>query len=84
MCTFIACREGEPGHEAISYIVRIVHPMHSYVFSFLGNSGLVYCGYLEGVDNRDVVAIKTCKGTKFEFNLNKQLLYFSHSSFTCK
>ena len=29
MCTFIACREGEPGYEAISYVC-IVRPTHTY------------------------------------------------------
>ena len=27
-----------------------------------GESGLVYCGYLDSVSGRDIVAIKTCKG----------------------
>jgi hypothetical protein len=27
-----------------------------------GSSGLVYRGYLDSGDNRDIVAIKTCKG----------------------
>ena len=30
-----------------------------------GSSGLVYCGYLDKGGHRDIVAIKTCKGTKF-------------------
>ena len=30
--------------------------------SFPGSSGLVYRGYLNSGDNREIVAIKTCKG----------------------
>ena len=50
-------------------------PRSSYIFSFLGNSGLVYCGYLDGVDNRDIVAIKTCKGTKLLASVPGSLPY---------
>ena len=51
------------GGVLISYVC-IVRPTHTYSL-FPGNSGLVYCGYLDGVGDRDIVAIKTCKGTKF-------------------
>ena len=40
--------------------VRIVYVYTTQ--SFPGNSGLVYRGYLDSGDNRDIVAIKTCKG----------------------
>ena len=29
-----------------------------------GESGLVYCGYLQSVSGRDMVAVKTCKGIR--------------------
>ena len=29
---------------------------------FAGESGVVYCGYLDSGGGRDMVAIKTCKG----------------------
>ena len=35
---------------------------------FAGESGLVYCGYLDGGDGRSMVAIKTCKGKKYLFS----------------
>ena len=32
---------------------------------FTGESGVVYCGYLESGGGRDVIAAKTCKGMKY-------------------
>ena len=32
---------------------------------FTGESGVVYCGYLESGGGRDMVAVKTCKGMKY-------------------
>ena len=33
-----------------------------HILCFTGESGLVYCGYLDSGGGRDMVAIKTCKG----------------------
>ena len=52
-----ACKEGEPGYKAISYVC-----VYGTTQSFPGSSGLVYRGYLNSGDNREIVAIKTCKG----------------------
>ena len=34
------------------------------MFSCTGESGLVYCAYLDSGNGRDMVAVKTCKGNK--------------------
>ena len=64
MCTFIALREG---YEAISYVC-ILRPTHTYSL-FPGTSGLVYCGYLVGGGDRVIVAIKTCKGILYIYQI---------------
>ena len=34
-------------------------------FCYAGESGLVYCGYLDSGGDTDMVAIKTCRGSKY-------------------
>ena len=86
MCAFIALREG---YEAISYEC-ILRPTHTYSL-FPGSSGLVYCGYLDGGGNREIVAIKTCKGILYNYanfsSISTKMynsLFLINSSVTCK
>ena len=89
MCTFIVLKGG---YKAISYVC-ILRPTHSYSL-FPGTSGLVYCGYLVGGGDRDIVAIKTCKGSYIYYIYHilarsQQrciiiIVCFSYSSVACK
>ena len=55
-------------------------------FCYTGESGLVYCGYLDSKGGRDMVAIKTCKGKDHQLQLLqtvKVMSLFSPSRCKC-
>ena len=55
--------------------ITIKYNQHELLTSdiYTGESGLVYCGYLDSGGGRDMVAIKTCKGKKCQLHHSKQL-----------
>ena len=55
-------------------------------FCVTGESGLVYCGYLDIGGGRDMVAVKTCKGKKHYIH-HRHIFYscvVTTSPVTCK
>ena len=54
----------EQGSFSMSNNSRVVFLYNNAHLRVTGESGLVYCGYLDIGGGRDMVAVKTCKGKK--------------------
>ena len=65
---------------------RVVFSYNNAHLHVAGESGLVYCGYLDIGGGRDVVAVKTCKGKKHYIS-HRHIFYsfaVTTSPVTCK
>ena len=46
-------------------ITVVLHTLSQQYLCYKGEAGVVYRGYLDSGGGRNMVAIKTCKGTKY-------------------